>query len=97
MPTLMAFDAALEQEPRALGGRHVAGDDVDAVDALADLGERPLHHQRVAVGDVDDQHVGAGPHHLRRALEIVAGGADRGADPQPALRVARGERVAACA
>ena len=54
--------AALEQEPRALGGRDVAGDDVDVVDALANLGEGALHDQRVAVRDVDHEHVCAGAH-----------------------------------
>ena len=53
---------------------------------------RPLHHDRVAVRDVDDEHVDAGAHQLRGALEIVAGRADRGADAQPALLVARRKR-----
>ena len=37
-------------------------------------------------------HVGAGAQQLGGALEIVALGADRRADAQPALIVARGER-----
>ena len=58
---------------------------------------RALHHDRVAVGDVDDEHVDAGADQLGGALEVVAGRADRGADAQPALLVARGERHAAAA
>ena len=34
--------------------------------------DRPLHHRRVAVRDVDDEHVDAGAHQLRGALEVVA-------------------------
>ena len=48
-----------------------------------------VHHDRVAVRDVDDDHVDAGAKQLRGALEVVAGGADRGADAQPA----RGRRA----
>ena len=51
-----------------------------------------VHHDRVAVRDVDDDHVDAGAHQLGGALEVVAGRADRGADAQPALLVARRER-----
>ena len=46
----------------------------------------------MAVRDVDDEHVDTGSDELGRALEIVAFGADGRADPQPALRVARGKR-----
>ena len=42
--------------------------------------------------DVDDEHVDAGADQLGGALEIVAGRADRRADAQAALRVARRER-----
>ncbi len=92
MPTLIAVDAALEQEPRALGGGDVAGDQLDVAEPLAELADRALHHHRVAVRDVDDQHVDARLDQLRGALEVVAGRADRGADAQPALLVARGKR-----
>ena len=89
---LDAVGAALEQEARALGGRDVAGDQLDVAEALAELAHRPLHDHRMAVRDVDDEHVDAGAHELGGALEIVAGRADGRADPQPALLVARGER-----
>ena len=42
--------------------------------------------------DVDDEDVDVGANQLGGALEVVAGRADRGADPQPAVAVARGER-----
>ena len=54
--------------------------------------DRALHDHRMAVRDVDDEHVHAGLDQLRGALEVIAGRADRGADAQAALRVARGER-----
>ena len=46
----------------------------------------------MAVRDVDDDHVDAGAQELRGALQVVALRADRRADAQPALRVARRER-----
>ncbi len=49
------------------------------------------HHHRMAVRDVDDDHIDLRLHELRGALEIIAGGANRGADAQPAMRVARGK------
>ena len=91
---LDAVGAALDQEPRALGGRDVAGDHLDVGEPLAELAHRPVHHHRVAVRDVDDEHVDAGAHQLARPLEIVAGRADRRADHQPSLRVAGRERPA---
>ncbi len=92
MPDLDAVGAALEQEPRALGGRDVAGDHLDVAEALAELAHRPFHDDRVAVRDVDDEDVDAGADELGGALQVVAGGADRRADAQPALLVARGKR-----
>ena len=46
----------------------------------------------MAVRDVDDDDVDAGLDQLGGALEIVALGADRRADAQPAVRVARRKR-----
>ena len=43
MPTLIAVDAALEQEPRAFCGRDVAGDQLDVAEPLAHLGDRAIH------------------------------------------------------
>ena len=56
--------------------------------------DRALHDQRMAVRDVDDEHVGAGAHDLGRPLEIVAGGAHRRRHAQPAAVVARRKRMA---
>ena len=93
MPTLMPFDAALEQEPRALGGRDVAGDQLDAVEPLAERLDRARHHHGMAVRDVDDDDVDAGAHELGRALEVVALGANRARRrAEPPLLVARRER-----
>ena len=93
---LDAVGAALEQEPRALGGRDVAGDHLDVAEALPELRHRALHHDRVAVRDVDDDHVDAGANQLGGALEVVAGGADGGADAQAAL-ARRASRTASAA
>ena len=46
----------------------------------------------MAVGDVDDEDVDAGADQLGGPLEVVAGCANRGADPQPAELVAGRER-----
>ena len=58
---------------------------------------RALHHDRMAVRDVDDDDVDVGANQLGGALEIVAGRADGRADAQPALGVARRERHPALA
>ena len=89
---LDAVHAALEQEPRAFGGRDIAGDELDAVEPLPECLDRARHHDRVAVRDVDDDDVDAGADELRRAFEVVALGADRGADAKASLFVPRGER-----
>ena len=49
---------------------------------------------RVAMGDVDHQHVGAGTQQLGRALDEVTSRADCRAHPQAAEIVARGKRQA---
>ena len=84
--------AAVGQERRAIGGRHVPRDHVHLRESLRHLAERPLHHHRMAVRDVDDEHVHAGLHQLGCPLEVVAARANRRADPQPALGVARRKR-----
>ena len=85
-------DAAIGEKAGALGGRDVAGDQLGVREALPELFERPLHDHRMAVGDVDHDHVGARGQQFGCALEVVAGRADRRAHAQPALDVARGER-----
>ena len=94
MPTLMP------SAPRSIRNRApsavamLPGDHLDVAEALSEFRDRALHHDRVAVRDVDDDDVDPGANELRRALQIVAGRADRGADAQPALasRVANGMR-----
>src|SRR5437867_1551482 len=92
---LDAIHAAVGQEPGALGGADVAGDQLRIAEALAELIDRLRHDHRVAVGNVDDDHIHAGPDQLAGPLEIVAGRPDGGADPQAALRIARRERLPA--
>ena len=67
----------------------------DVAEALAEFRDRPLHDDRVAVRDVDDDDVDAGADELGGALQVVAGRANRGADTKPAVAVARGKRHAA--
>jgi hypothetical protein len=86
--------AAVREKARAFARRDVAGDHVHVGKSLPDLAERPVHHRRMSVRDIDDEHVHAGTKQLGGALQVVAAGADRGADPQPALRVSRGEGLA---
>ena len=58
---LDAVDAAVDQELRALGGRDVARRSArHRRTAARNCLDGPLHHQRVAVRDVDDDDVGAG-------------------------------------
>ena len=79
----------VQQEPGALGCRDVAGNHFGVAKTLAELGNRALHHDRMAVRDVDHDDVHVGSNQLGRALEVVAGRADRGADAQSPLAVAR--------
>src|SRR6266511_2755229 len=54
--------------------------------------DRLLHHDRVAVGDVDHDEIDASADELGRPLEIVALGANGGAHAQPPLGVPGGTR-----
>ena len=90
---LDAVDPTLQQKARALGGRHIARDQLDRAVSLSKLFDRALHDDRVAVRDVDDQHVGSGTQHLAGSLQIVSGGAHRGRHSQPALLVSGCERM----
>ncbi len=94
MPTLMPSAPRSSRNVAPSRGGDVAGNHLDVAEPLAELRDRALHHDRVAVGDVDDDDVDVRAHELRRALEVVAGGADGGADAQPPLAVARRERHA---
>ena len=91
MPTLTPLTPRSIRNRDALGGGDVAGDQLDVAELLAERFDRARHHHRVAVGDVDDDDVGAGAQQLGGALEVVALRADRRADPQAAVLVARGE------
>src|SRR4029079_209984 len=91
---LDAVHAAVEEELRPLHRPDVAGNQLDVAKALPHLADRAVHHDRMPVRDVDDEDVDAGLDQLAGALEIVAGGADGGADAQPSLFVARRERQA---
>ena len=58
---LDGVDAALGEKPHAFGRRDVAGDQLDVGEALAERVDRAGHHHRVAVRDVDHDHVDAAP------------------------------------
>ena len=87
-----AVHAALGQIRGALGGRDVAGDQLEIAEPRAKRLERFRHHDRVAVRDVDDEHVDAGLDQLGGALEIIPFRANRRAHAQPPLRVTRRQR-----
>ncbi len=89
---LDAVDAALGEIRRAVRGGDVAGDELEIAEPGAKRLERFRHDDRVAVRDVDDEHVDAGLDQLGGALEIVPFRADRRAHAKPPLRVARGQR-----
>ena len=91
-PDLDAVDALIEQEAHAVRGRDVAGDQLDVAEAFPERLDRARHDGRMTVRDVDDDDVDLGAKELRGALQIVALRADRRADAQPAVRVARRER-----
>src|SRR5919201_287 len=86
---LDAVDAALQQERGTFGGADVAGNHLHVAEALPQLANRAVHHDRVAVRDVDHEHVDAGLDQLGRAFEIIARRANRCADPKPPLLVSR--------
>ena len=89
---LDAVHVPLEQEPGAFRRAYVAGDQFDVAKSLAHFPDGPIHHDRVTVGDIDDEDVNARLDQLRRALEIVSLRANRSADPQASLVIAGGER-----
>ena len=63
---LDAVGAALEQKLRAFGGGDVARNHLRVAEAFPELGDRALHHDRVAVRDVDDDDVDVRAKQLRR-------------------------------
>ena len=90
---LHAVGARLDEGAGALGGGHVAGDQlhvgVEGLDALDGL----QHVLGVAVGGVQAQHVHAGLHQGGHPVQHVGGGADGGAHQQAALLVTGGVGV----
>ena len=76
--------AGVDQRLGRLAGRDVARDDLELAGDALDARDHLDHAARVAVGGVDDDHVGAGVDQRLRALEGVGPDADRGADAQPA-------------
>src|SRR4029078_776681 len=91
---LDAVDAALEEESRPFGSGDAGVNQLSVPETLAHLANRPVHHDRVAVRDIDDEDVDTGLDQLRGAFEVITGGPEGGADTKPALLVSRGERQA---
>ena len=79
--------ADVAQEGGGLGGAGVAAHHRHVGEAVAQLLHGPLHHLGVAVGDVDDQHIGSGSDQGLGPVQEVAPSPDGGPDPQPALGV----------
>ena len=91
---LHRVDAGVDQRLRALGGRDVAGDQVDVGEtAGGSRADHVEHALRVAVGGVDDQHVDVGGDQRLGPLHRVLRDADGRAAAQPAERVLRRVRV----
>ena len=92
MPTLMPSTPRSSRNRHAFGCRHVAGDELDVAESLAERVDRARHDGRMSVSDIDDDDVDFGAQQLGGAFEVVALGADCRAHTKPALPVARGER-----
>jgi hypothetical protein len=86
-------DPALDQGERPLPGRHVADDQLDLREALAQRGCGIEDTAAVRVRGVEDQEIDLGADQGRGALQEVARGADGRADAQPAELVLAGHRV----
>jgi hypothetical protein len=54
---LDAVDAALEQKAGAIRRRDVAGNHSHVAEFLPELRDRPIHHDRMAMGNVDDDDI----------------------------------------
>src|SRR5215813_5675834 len=94
MPTLRARRAGAP--PPLLVG---AADDVDVVDEMAELVEverlRPVAQRRVGVGmEIDEDHVGAGDHPLRRDMEDIEEAVRAHAAPADGVRRVDADRQA---
>ena len=84
--------AGLDQRQRGGAGGDVAADDVDVREVALDPAHALDDAGAVAVRGVDDDDVDAGAHEQLDALLGALADADRGADAQLAVRVARGVR-----
>ena len=94
MPTLMPSAPRSTQEPRAFGRRDVAGNHLDVAEALAELRHARSMTTEWPCAMSMTMTSTSGANELGRALEIVAGRADRRADAQPPALVAGRERQA---
>ena len=88
---LDVVDPSLGQKAATLGRRHVASDELEVAEAPAELGQGALHDHRMAVGNVDDEHVDTGPDQVCGPLEVVTLCADGSPDAQPPVSIARRE------
>ena len=75
--------AALDESPRPLLGGHVAHHQLDLGEALAQHRRGVEHAAAVGMRGVEHQEIDLGLDQRRRALQVVAGGADRRAHAQP--------------
>ena len=85
--------AAVDQRPRRLAGRDVAGDHLRLVRQPLHRGDGLQHHLRMAVRRVDHDHVAAGREQPLGALEALVADGRRRRDAQPPLIVLAGERI----
>ena len=85
--------AGVDEGLGAFVGGDVAGEEIDVGEALLDFADGVEDARGVAVGGVDGEDVDALADQLGGALEVVAGGADGGADAQAALLILGGVGV----
>ena len=85
--------AGLDQRLGAAGGGDIAGDHLHARCSRRRIASTASSTpRRMAVRGIDHQHVDAGLDQRLGPLQPGRAGADRGADPQPAVRVLAGVR-----
>ena len=90
---LKAVDPEGDKVARAFVGGNVPGDELHLRQAVTYRLDRFHDPLGVAVGGVDGQHVGLRLSHLHGALQEIAGGANRRANPQAPLLIFRGPGV----
>ena len=92
-PDLDAIHAQRDQFARAFIRADVADDQLHVRQRILDRFDRIDHAQAVRMRRIDREHVDLAAHQFLRALEKVAGGADRRARAQTALFVFGGVRI----